>query len=88
MKNETVIINYVLKTNFGDFIGGGFPYPTKLKIERDPNYAATWYTVERASNVAESINNRYRTENNETRVAVVRREVHTSYKLIGEFPKE
>lgn len=87
MKNKPVI-DYILQTNFGDFIGDGFPYPTKLKLERDPNYAAHWNNADQASHMAESINNRFRTESNETRVAVVCRKVHTSYKLINEFPKQ
>lgn len=91
MKN-TSNVDYIIQTNFGDFIGERSIFPTKLGYVQDPNMAAHWDTMDRAARVAESINNRFIAETSikrgsDIRVAVVCREVRTSYKLINEFPK-
>lgn len=91
MKKEP-IIQYILQTNFGEFIGTGGAIPSKIKYEKDPDRAAHWDDDFQAFRAADAINNRFIAETSikrgsDIRVRVVEREVTVRYKAINEFPK-
>ena len=91
MKKEP-IIQYILQTNFGEFIGAGGVIPSKIKYEKDPDLAAHWDDVSQAFRAADAINNRFIAETSiqrgsDIRVRVVESKVTVQYKTINEFPK-
>lgn len=87
MKTEP-IIHYILQTNFSDFIGTGGLIPTKIRYQKDPDFAARWDDLSRATHAADAINNHFRTEGKyDLRVRVVERKVTVEYKAINDFPK-
>lgn len=88
MKNEP-IIHYILQTNFGDFIGTDGVIPTRIRYQKDPDYARRWDILERALEAAYTINAHFRAEGKyDLRVRVVERKVTVKYKPISEFPKK
>ena len=82
------IIHYILQTNFNEFIGTGGLIPTKIRYQKDPDFAARWDDLSHATHAANIINNYFHTEGKyDLRVRVVERKVTVEYKVINDFPK-